>query len=153
MAEAELEQRFLARLLDFVQGAAELSGAKFDGWLPASCLLLGTAAELVAKRQLLKRGIAYDALKKRKPYGHDLDSLWREHTDLWEEASMIAQSLVDAGDLEQGFSFALQFEKLAHLYGSASDYALRYPDGCRTFADPRALSLILGEIVRRERMR
>jgi hypothetical protein len=147
-----LNQWFLSRALDFISSASVLCSDLHDGWLPSANLLIGFAAELLAKKQLLERGVSAGALR-RAPYGHDLIGMWKEKTGLYVEASAIAEELRAAGAIEPGFDFDPHFEALGAAHGLTGNYSLRYHGGVREFSCPAALTLILAEIARRERMR
>jgi len=145
-------EQFLARAIDFVNAAQTICETNSQGHLPSACLLLGTAMELLAKKQLLERGLNPKILKI-KPYGHDLQALWKEHTSMYAEAVLINEEIRLSGDQPDSFNFAVHFDALAYGYGNESDFSLRYHNGQRSFADPFIIGKITERIAIRERMR
>lgn len=146
--------QFQSRAMDFIQGSATLCAACGQGWLASSAFLIGQAFELLAKQRLLLQGVPKETLSRR-PYGHDLRYLCGEETRLREEASLIAEEFLkrpSPDGVDEGFRFDLHFEAMADAHSGASHFSLRYHEGVRSFADPRAMTVILGEIARRERM-
>jgi hypothetical protein len=139
-------KQFLARAIDFVNAAQTICETSSQGHLPSACLLLGTAMEL------LERGLNPKTLKI-KPYGHDLQALWKEHTSMYAEAELINEEIRLSGDQPDSFDFAVHFDALAYGYGNESDFSLRYHNGQRSFADPFIIGKITERIAIRERMR
>jgi len=145
-------EQYLTRAIDFIHAARTLCETHGQGHLPSSCLLVGTAMELLAKKRLLEKGIEASKLKA-KAYGHDLQNLWKQHTDLYAEAEQISDQIRQNGDQPDSFDFAVHFEALARGYGNESDYSLRYHNGERSFANACMLGRITERIAGRERMR
>jgi hypothetical protein len=152
MVTDKLNEKYLSRSLDFISSARLICEHRKPGWLAPACLLVGTACELLAKKQLLEKGVPNDDLKRR-PYGHDLQALWKIQTSLYKEAQDISEKLTNSDAFPSTFELQTHFDALAHGYGQGSDYSLRYHGGVRTFADPSCLGQIVEEIARRERMR
>ncbi|WP_416915639.1 MAG: hypothetical protein ACMUJJ_01025 [Roseicyclus sp.] len=153
--DRERANQFLSRAIDFTHGAATLCGERDQGWLPSSAMLVAQALELLAKRRLLLSGKSMQVLR-RPPYGHDLRRLCGAETGLRNEASEIAAEYLlnpSPNGVDEGFDFDTHFDALADAHSAASDYSLRYHQGIRSFANPNAMTVIVGEIVRRERMR
>lgn len=152
MPDSEVSEQFLSRALDFVSSAKVLCEGRTSGWLPSACLLIGMACELIAKKQLVERGVSKERLKY-SPYGHDLGRLWKEHTSLFNEAKIIFDEMNEDNAFPSSFSLELHFDTLSQGFGGSGDYSIRYHNGVRTFADPCSIGMILSEVCRRERMR
>ena len=144
----ETGSQYLSRALDFINSAEVLCKTLNQGWLPSACLLIGMASELIAKKQLLERGVEKKALRN-PPYGHDLKALWQVHTHLYAEAELICEDV----DFPETFIFETHFEALAKGHSKDGNYSFRYHDGVRSFPDPAVLCVIITEIAQRERMR
>lgn len=135
----------------FISGARHLADPRVPGWLASTCLLLGQAAELLAKHHLLRLG--HDPLSLRGPtYRHDRRSLWVEHTDLYLTASHHYRRLKSAGDISTGFFFPAHFQRLCWLHGKDSEFASRYGNGNRLYPSPEETARVLSEVHRAERM-
>ena len=152
MEDVETGSQYLARAIDFVNSTKVLCERRNQGWLPSACLLVGTAMELISKKQLLEGGVTVKALRS-PPYSHDLDALWKQHTSLYAEATQINAQLANESDYPASFDLAVHFKALAKGYSKTGDYSLRYHNGERSFADPCILGQITERIAARERMR
>src|SRR6056297_1313230 len=148
----EKADQFLARASDFIHAARKLCEEGGMGHLQSACLLVGTAMELLAKKQLIEKGIDPDTLK-RKPYGHDLQALWKSHTRMYDEATLINEEIRQNEKQPNSFVFAIHFDAMAFGYGKDSDFSLRYHNGERTLADACFIGRIVEHILKRERMR
>jgi hypothetical protein len=151
----ETAEQYLSRALDFMHGAGTLCSVGGQEWLPSSALLIAQAMELVGKRRLILKG-APKAELSRPPNNHDLQYLWGDTTGLRDEARQIASELQknpSPNGVTATFDFDLHFDTLAEAHSNRSGFSLRYHQGTRTFADPKAFAVILNVLMRRERAR
>ena len=89
------------------------------------------------------------AALRRAPYGHDIEAMWLKHTRLFAEAMTITEEFQAAPSplgVNDTFDWELHFTVLARAHSSVSDYSVRYHNGVRSFADPIALTVVLGTI-------
>ena len=152
-AEKIVIERYSKRAADFIRSAAILCEDIHDGWVPSSCLLLGNACELLAKRRLLIGGKSEKILKS-SPYGHDISELWRRHTRLYEETENLVSELKkdpNPHGVDIHFDWGLHFDQLAKGHSAIGDYSIRYHKGEKNFADPKAMTVILGNIWKTEK--
>ena len=147
--------QFLSRAIDFIHGSGTLCSNVSQGWLSSSVLLISQAFELLAKRRLLLQGKTKEVLR-RSPYGHDLHHLCGHETGLRDEAKTIAQDFLkrpSPNGVNVGFEFDVHFDAMADAHSTDGKYSVRYHEGVRSFANPKAMRVILNEIARRDRMR
>ncbi|MGY9047465.1 MAG: hypothetical protein ACKVKF_10470 [Rhodobacterales bacterium] len=138
-----------ARAGDFIRSASILCTNFHDGWLPSACLLLGFSCELLAKRRLLRTGVVSEAQLRKKPYGHDISRMWRVETELFSEAECLTSKLKqdpENNGVDAHFDWGLHFDELAKAHSSESDYSLRYHHSEQIFADPKSVTVVLGNI-------
>lgn len=143
---------FGARADEFIRSASVLCKNTHDGWLASSCLLLGFACELMAKRRLIHCGVPVDHLRFA-PYGHDISKMWREKTSLFDEAEAIVKEFKrkpSKNGVDKFFNWPLHFEQLAKGHSREGDYSFRYHQGEIVFADPNAVTVVLAQIRRSE---
>lgn len=155
MPENVTAARYGARAGDFIRSASILCADTHDGWLASSCLLLGFACELLAKRRLIHEGVPEDPLRVA-PYGHNISKMWREQTSLFDEAeAIVAEFQLEPSENGVGkyFNWALHFEQLAKAHSREGDYSLRYHQGEIEFADPVAVTVVLAQIWRSEQQK
>lgn len=139
MDQDEKSDDLLRRALSFIASSDALVSRQDQGWLHSSLLLQGFAAELIVKKRLYEMGTTEKELSN-KPYGHRILDMWRNHTDLLEEAISIDGT------------FENHFLALDKGHTRASKYAIHY-GGDFEIPDPRVIAPVLKEIIRRERMR
>lgn len=141
-----------ARASDFIRSSSVLCQKHHDGWLPSACLLLGFACELMAKSRLLRDGVTEKALRNT-PYGHDISVMWRCKTTMFEEAEQLVAKLKlkpNPNGVTENFDWGIHFDQLAVAHSREDDYSLRYHNGEIHFADPKAVTIILGGMWRAE---
>lgn len=145
-AALERASALWARACEFCYGAESLIRHQEQGFLTSSLLLLGYAAELIAKKRLLEVGVGEKDLRS-DPYGHKLLDMWKQDVELWNEAEGLYSESSDDD------KFAKHMEFLDYHCGRASDYSMRYNSARKIYPDPARLAPVFKEILRRERMR
>jgi hypothetical protein len=138
------ETGLLSNALAFVHGAKTLVERKESGFLASTTLLLGFAAELIAKRRMLAKGASNDDLKDA---GHKILKMWERDHELLLEAEKIH------GTDSDGLTFRVHLVYLDFFTTHRSGYASRYNTYKGLAPNPMLLVPTLEEIVRRERMR
>ncbi len=75
--------------------------------------------------------------------------MWRDKTKLFAEAESIVSELKqhpNQNGVDAHFDWDLHFRELARAHSRAGKYSLRYHNGEVHFADPIALTVVLGSI-------
>ncbi len=141
-------------------------------FLGPTLLLLGFAVELFEKVVLLDHGTPSEGLS-RKPFGHDLWSMWqrselseqRQQAELWSIACTrdLDESYVRPQDREptdpdfvpnlvrnvpKADEFEPQLRCLSQLHTSATGYALRYPEENTHVPEPMLLICVFDRLIR-----
>lgn len=112
---------WLAR--SFLSSASVLNNSVSYGSHASISMLLGQAAELIAKLELLDR-VATEAELKKQNYRHHVGKMWKCDTNLYEFSNTVSAKLISEGILPSRFVFSDHFEMLST--GHDAPYGYRY---------------------------
>lgn len=142
--EDHSETALLSRSIDFVASARTLITHREHGYISSSTLLMGFAAELIAKKRMLSRGSSEDDLKEA---GHEIKKMWEKDAALLEEARDLAR------EFQLSLTFDIHLDYLDFYTSRRSGYSSRYNSYKGLLPNPVQILPIFEEIVLRERMR